>query len=290
MSSIKHLDIVSDLHIDQWNSSYMNQFPCGKISHYPYKINSQSNMLVVAGDVSDDLNLTMNYLDNLLSMYRYILFVDGNHEHVHRYPDLYTHDEINNKVEELNDHNKNTKHKGELIYLTKNNFKIGNTAFIGCCGWWDYGKEKNKYKYDNYFSKWRPDFSKEQNKEFIKNVIARSKEEYEIIKHKLALYKDDESVSQIVLVTHTIPHERYTSEKSADTLVNNLLSEMVIYGDKNKIAYWMFGHTHDHYENENKHKNKENNIHFVCNPRGRPEDYNRKYYNLKTISLVKSKL
>ena len=101
---------------------------------------------------------------------------------------------------------------------------------------------------------------KEQNKEFIKNVIARSKEEYEIIKHKLASYKDDESVSKIVLVTHTIPHERYTSEKSADTLVNNLLSEMVMYGDKNKIAYWMFGHTHDHYENENKDKNKENNI------------------------------
>lgn len=288
MNFIENVDIVSDLHIDQWNTSYLNKFPHGTISNNPYKFNPQSKILIVAGDVSDDLSLTLNYLDTLLNLYHYILFVDGNHEHAHRYPNLYTHEEINNKIIQLNHRNKNDNHKGKLVYLTKNSFHINDTVFIGCCGWWDYHKEQNKNKHEDYFSKWIPHFSKNENKQFIENVIIRSKEEADSIKQKINMYKNDDTISQIVLVTHTIPHEDYTSEKNGDTLVNNYLSELVLNknNNKNKINYWIFGHTHDHYENEN----KQNNIRFICNPRGRPEDYNRKHYNLKTISLIKSKL
>ena len=46
-----------------------------------------------------------------------------------------------------------------------------------------------------------------------------------------------------------------------------------------KISHWLFGHTHLQYDEYYK------GIRFVCNPRGRPNDFNRIQYNLKQIKL-----
>ena len=43
----------------------------------------------------------------------------------------------------------------------------------------------------------------------------------------------------------------------------------------NKISHWIFGHTHNTFEV------KCEDIHFICNPRGRPMDFDRVQYNLK---------
>ena len=57
-----NIDLVSDLHIDQWDSSIPNKYPCGKIKDFPIdwsKIKEKNNMLVVAGDISDNLDLDL---------------------------------------------------------------------------------------------------------------------------------------------------------------------------------------------------------------------------------------
>ena len=46
-----------------------------------------------------------------------------------------------------------------------------------------------------------------------------------------------------------------------------------------KLKYWLFGHTHY------KIHNKINNTEFICNPRGRPDDFNRENYEIQTITI-----
>ena len=93
------VDIISDLHIDQWSNKYINKYPCGTIKEHPLIFNkSNSDYLIVAGDISDTLNTSLNYLDKISEHYEKILFVDGNHEHVNIYPKLYSTKYINSLI------------------------------------------------------------------------------------------------------------------------------------------------------------------------------------------------
>ena len=60
--------------------------PYGDIVHKPVELNNKSDILIIAGDISDDIDLSIKYIDNISKKYKKILFVDGNHEHVNRYP------------------------------------------------------------------------------------------------------------------------------------------------------------------------------------------------------------
>ena len=50
------LDLVSDPHIDQWDSTLPNLYPCGEIKTFPFVWTKvvHSNILIVAGDVSEE--------------------------------------------------------------------------------------------------------------------------------------------------------------------------------------------------------------------------------------------
>ena len=89
-------------------------------------------------------------------------------------------------------------------------------------------------------------------------------------------YENDDSIENIVIVTHTIPLINYCDKGSEDTEYNSKFENILKF---KKISHWIFGHTHSHYET------KINNITFICNPRGRPEEVNRISYNLKTSKL-----
>ena len=276
------IDIVSDLHIDQWDDSIKNKYPCGIRTYKPYNFNdSTSDILVIAGDVSDDLDISLKFINDISKKYKYVLFVDGNHEHVHRYPKLFTDNEIHEKVNKLNN--------SKLFYLNKDHFIIGDTVFVGVCGWWDYNNSLDKKRNLGYFNTWIPEFTKDQSLEFIHNVTKKSKLEAKILQEAIDKYQKDTSIKNIVVVTHTVPIDECCSgepgfkEKNViSTQLNTNLRK--ITNEKNKISHWIFGHTHDH------HECKHNNIHLICNPRGRPEDYNRLTYKLKTTHIINSNL
>jgi hypothetical protein len=76
------------------------------------------------------------------------------------------------------------------------------------------------------------------------------------------------------LVTHSVGHADFkVVSKSTDynTMFNDIKSS--------KLKYWLFGHTHYQINDE------VNNIQYICNPRGRPDDFNRIVYNTKTINI-----
>lgn len=268
------VDLVSDLHIDQWSTKYNKPYPSGEVKNFPFEFDKTgSKYLVVAGDISDNINWSLDYLDKVSNKYEKILFVEGNHEHVNRYPNLYTKSDITSLI-------KNDK----LIYLPEKSYVIDDTVFIGSCGWWDYGNgniDMIKKNY-NYFEHWIKKFGKNENIEFIYNVIDRSLEEYEYLKCEIEKYEKDENIENIVLVTHTVPLKIFcymvdkNLELNYSTQYNTKYSELLSYS---KISNWFFGHSHD------KHELYLDNINFISNPRGRPHDKNRVRYSVNTIEI-----
>ena len=55
---------MSDLHIDHWSKEYKSPYIHGHIINKPYELSfTKSDYLIVAGDVADDLNSTLDYLN-----------------------------------------------------------------------------------------------------------------------------------------------------------------------------------------------------------------------------------
>ena len=266
-------DVVSDLHIDQWSTKYKdtNIYPSGEIVHHPMTFgNTASEYLIVAGDISDDINESIRYLNEVSKYYKKILFVDGNHEHVYKYPKLYSKKHISSCV--TND---------KLVYLPSTPFRIHNTLFVGCCGWWNYNNEsiESIQQCLEYFDSWIQHFTKKDNLDFINNVIKKSKEEYNELKDALEKYDKDDTIESIVIVTHTIPDIQYSGNKNFDIdacQYNTKFKNLLKYS---KVSKWIFGHTHKHW-NVSK-----DGIQFICNPRGRPNDFNRKEYDVAKINI-----
>ena len=257
------IDLVSDLHIDQW-SPIINNYPCGPIKNAPmqWKMPQRPSILIVAGDISDTLKISLDYLDSISMYYDHVLFVDGNHEHVYEYPNLLEHQDIFYQTKILENN--------KLIYLPIQDFVVKNIAIIGYSGWWNYSQGYN----NGYFKNWMEKLNNSvDEKEFFKNVKLRSLEEYRLLQDKLNYYEKRNDIDQIIIVTHTLPLQEFAGKISTEfnTWFNNIRSS--------KIKYWFFGHTHHAFDKTI------NGIRYVCHPRGRPEDHNREVYVPLELSI-----
>ena len=267
--------ILSDLHIDQWSEEYDNKYPCGLIKNIPFKLPDtfQEKTLIVAGDISDNIELSIQYLNRLSEKYSKILFVDGNHEHVHRYPKLYSPKEIYQKVKENNN--------PKLVYLSHQSYLVGKTVFLGVCGWWDYNGDNQKEKEScyHYFDNWIPHFGIQENKEFIENVSQQSKKDYLFLKDNLDKYHNNSEIEKIIIVSHCLPSDDFCDDNIVKTECNTKFKKLLNKDKYPKLESWIFGHTHESFN-----LNKED-IKFICHPRGRPEDFNRQDFNSIEIMI-----
>jgi hypothetical protein len=59
--------VVADLHVDCWDDSFPNPFPCGTRHHHPlvWDKPDEDAVLVVAGDVSDNMDTTIQYISKV---------------------------------------------------------------------------------------------------------------------------------------------------------------------------------------------------------------------------------
>lgn len=237
-------DYVSDLHIDHWDKRFVTNTQYGKAKNYPMDwSNARSDILVVAGDISDNIDNSVKYLREIKKHYKKILFVDGNHEHYCIKPSLLDHYYFSEAF-------RNTK---DIHYLPKEDVIIDGTLFIGCCGWWDYDGGKSEITH--------------------KNIYHKSKADYDSLVERLQKYEKDDKVKDIVIVTHTVPLPRFVREKETDHNSQMVKINSVRYP---KISRWVFGHNHKSYNLIGF------GITYLSNPRGRPEDYDRENYTIKT--------
>ena len=96
------VDLISDLHIDHWDLKIKCNHPCGERKSYPFfdvtDIKPGSELLIIAGDISDDIDISINFMNQLCRFYKMVMYVEGNHEHIEKYPQLYTRKEIAKKI------------------------------------------------------------------------------------------------------------------------------------------------------------------------------------------------
>jgi hypothetical protein len=251
-------DYISDLHIDHWDEKYYNKNTRGEVKHYPFiKDKPNSDILIIAGDISDDLDISINYIKEIKTHYKIILFVDGNHEHINKFPNLYNTNEINEKL----------KMDDTIYYLPNRDFIKNETVFIGYCGWWDFN---NKEDIDNYLT---TRLNKKDALLLNKNILLRANEEFELLNNKLKKYENDENIKNIIIVSHTVALPRFARYRATD-----FNSKFIAFniGNYKKIKNWIFGHSHEGF------KFTSCGVKYLSNPRGRPSDYDREFYNIKT--------
>lgn len=258
-------DLVSDLHVDFWDDETNRDW----LSH------KKSDILVVAGDTSDNPGITFDFLNELCQHYKTVMYVDGNHEHQKNLDRVFKSDL---------QFRKDSLAFCDAFYLPTKDVIIDDVAFVGANGWWsfDFGV---------------PNMPKEDCVRHYQEVTGftnASLDEQKSIAHRDADYLYDKiaslsgnpKIKSIIIVTHTLPHRsciswnEYPPDKHFTGLYGNTRHEEVLdYNHKNKLGHWIFGHNHD----------QKNLVHgstrLISNPRGRPSDYNREIYRPLTITV-----
>lgn len=247
-------DLMSDLHVDL-SASYK----------LDYSSMATSSIAVVAGDVSNDPYTTIFELEKIASHYDRVLFVDGNHEH------------YDNRSESRNRANRmppqtyaifrsEFESHPKIVYLDqgRNAFLIDGTAFIGANGWYDFNHQaKQDHCITTWYDKMNDPHWANIDHEWVWNEAIRHSSN---LTATVAAMNQNPNVKEIVLVTHTIPHEKGLYQHPSNLTWNllngcylNSLSKRAHFG---KVKVHCFGHTHRR-QNFNV-----DGIDFVCNPRG----------------------
>lgn len=258
-------DLISDLHIDQWpNDQKLN-----------FKGLGTSLNCIVAGDVSQSIYTTRDFLYQLADNYKQVIFVDGNHEHK---PD-YT--EITENCEWLE---RELSKKKNITYLWDSTAVFGSTAIVGTNGWWtfDYCEPliSRLEQIDIFCAEYDlPEYvaigiwdEAIENSEFLTNII-----------HE---FNKVEKIKDIVVITHSLPRKdlvlpaHYMTTSDLAKMHNSQFVDVLNVDINKKIKTWCFGHYHAEACDV-----VVDGIRYVSNPRGRPDDSIFPVYYPKLITL-----
>lgn len=248
-------DLISDTHIDRWETQYQTHWEETK----------KSDICVVAGDISDNITQSVEELRYLASLYDHVIFIEGNHEHQHYWPDFaFAPNYLREHLQSI----------PNVHYLYDGYFILDKVAFVGKCGWWDF-----KFA--------EPLVSEQRGREiFIRDkydmcdaIVEQSNNEFAFILDKVTELQLRDDVEKIVVVTHTAPLPRFISPgeypqwEEYSAFQGNTNMPLIVNADfRKKIKTWVFGHNHDQKNDLYK------GVRFISNPRGRPNDYNREVY------------
>lgn len=268
-------DLASDLHLNHYAPfRWDNVTP------------SESDTLIVAGDLSEDLEDNAAFLLEAKQHYKNVCYVDGNH-------DSYN---INKLISERTSVSENEKYYADIAskdgwnYLLANDLVIGDTAIIGNNGWYSWNAGDPKYSTNDYRNGWKNYMSDSR---LIKFDTAEpdglAERDAKILSDKVLKYDADDSIKNIICVTHTLPILQVltikTEKTSADVAWNLLGGSFYNHFNENvndlspKVKIWCFGHTHFN------HDVVKGNTRYVCQPRGYPGEPNSFVYRFKALEV-----
>lgn len=255
-------DFISDLHVDQWDTE----------TRVNWKKTKQSEICVVAGDISDNITQSVEELKDLADIYEHVFFIEGNHEHQHYWPNF---DFAPNYFK------KSLTAIPNIHYLYDTYYILNGVAFVGKCGWWDFKFAEPLVPEEvgrKIFIRDKYDMCDE--------IAKQSDSEFQYLFDKVISFQFNDEVEKIVMVTHTAPLPKFISPNEYPPWIEysafqgNINMPLIIDADfKKKIKAWIFGHNHDQKQDHYK------GVQFVSNPRGRPTDYNRIKYTQRTMDV-----
>lgn len=289
--SIK-IDVASDLHVDAWLRSAMaddtgkrqwegepHNSPFIHIDWEWYK-NEGSRILVIAGDTANTIDLTATVVRQAASVYEHVVFVDGNHEHYNGSGTVASNmDDLRASIAAI----------PNATYLDgTTSFKVDNLLIVGATGWYDWKAYEDQhishatakqawYRFSN--DSHVPAYGKLGNPEQI--AILQSTQIAETVR----TVADDDTVENILVVTHMSPRADLMEWKEGNVVwntltpsyVNTSLAHVREADSKNKITHWVYGHTHFRKTIEL------DGITYVNNARGYPRENDP--FSLKQIEV-----
>ena len=235
------IDVCSDLHIHK----------SGGVRWEAVK-NKDSEILIVAGDISDSVFMTANVLNKAAEHYDRVIAVMGNH-------DFYDFASPTNGVEVLRSLTSSSHRIVDVLGGRKvdTSVRLGQgkeLVLVGDTAWYDWKShvdlgtsvEKAKEMWETYMNDPRHvDFEGHLPDHFAR-IQARN------IKRAIADADGTSACSDIIVVTHMIPRQDLTYEHPTNMIwnaltpsyVNTELSDLSDVNTNGKVKYHIYGHTH----------------------------------------------
>jgi Icc-related predicted phosphoesterase len=245
-------------------------------------VNIDADTLVIAGDISNNVIDTANFLEAAKKHYKNVAFVDGNHDH---------YNEVS--VSENQNYLFNNAMLDDWTFLPFRDLIIDDTVFIGNNSWYDWNAGDARYNKLDYKNAWHRNMADSRVIKFDPNCgpdILAERQAKRLF-DKVTQYNADTKINNIVIVTHSLPLKEALIVKREVTpydvqwnllggsFVNTQLETVWQNNAKGKIRVWTFGHTHS------SHNIQKNGVDFVCHPKGYPGEANAFNYQFKTITI-----
>lgn len=241
-------DLISDLHLTATDT-------------FDWTGQATSPLCVVAGDISDDVEIVRDTLQHLGQCYQAVFYIDGNNEH------RFSLDSITDSYGVLQQAIVGIKN---VVFLQNNCVIVNNVAFIGTNGWWTFDMD--------------PRIDEEQCRQWYCDTMHVSLPVATAV-HSLA-YNDaaylsnsikklqtHKDITSIVVVTHTVPrieligHDIDLDHTHKFNVMGNSVMEVVLDQDtEHKVKTWCFGHYHNSVDRDI------DGVRYVNNCRGRHND------------------
>jgi hypothetical protein len=194
------VDLISDLNLSETDT-------------FDWEGKATSLFCVVAGNVSDDLDVLRKTLEHLSSNYRGVFFIDGSLEHR----------ELQNYEVRIEAMRTICSSIDNVVYLHNHVVILNNVAFVGVNGWYNNRKNIQEIEDLDYIKQYKND-----DLSYLSNTLKQ-----------LQAHID---VKKIVVISNSMPSD-YLNFNSPDaepkTESNLALSLLFDYGVKTKT--WLFG-------------------------------------------------
>lgn len=254
-------DLISDLHVMPDEDFSWEGRPTSLIA-------------IVAGDVSKDPATAVATLREISSRYRQVFYIDGNAEHRYCLHDIPASiQELETSLEAIEN----------LVYLNNKVVISNGIAILGTNGWWDYEfadfselEQSFEFTVNNYSI----------TKDAAHHMLAMAYQDAAYLSRSIEKLQRHRDVSQIIVVTHTLPsadlisHDPVLEGSHKLNLMGNASMKSVLTADtEKKITHWLFGHYHGRIDRAM------DGVRYVNNPRGRPSDVFQDPYHPLRVSI-----
>jgi predicted phosphodiesterase len=246
------IDFVSDLHVDVW---WGKTLPYSVDGPQPRRVDGTSqfvdwewyrkqsgndgDVLLIGGDISNNIEDVRSVVNNAAEVYKSVVFVDGNHEHHNG--QAYT-----NNMSQLVDMQSE---RITFLHTAVPCFVKDDIAFIGANGWYDWRCYEPDFSHNEAYEVWQRgmvDATKILFDDGKPDVLAAK--QAEVLAQTVGLIA--KSVQKIVMVTHTVPRvdvcviKHPSWNRSTPSFVNSAMNRVLQAEGAEKIACWLYGHTH----------------------------------------------
>ena len=256
-------DLISDLHVETWDS-------------FDWTGQATSPYCVVAGDVCRDRALLVDALTHLGQCYPGgVFYIDGNDEHRYQLEEIGTsYYELNRQVEKIKN----------VVYMQDNVVIVNGVAFLATNGWWTYDFDPN-LDYEQSLAFVRNHYG--INDSAARDIVGVAYHDAAYLMNSVKKLQTHNEVRAIVVTTHTVPGPWLVSHDTDLARTwrfngqgNIQMGRTLLEDTENKIHTWCFGHYHKSVDRDYM------GVRYVSNPRGRGDtNWCQQVYYPKRIEI-----